>query len=270
MLRDLVNTVGINKSEDIRNITQHVIDGGYIKHIIYTKIYKDKTRIFLCDNPKWFEAYHSDLYNLGLTNRSISSYSAGLVIPSNLSDSLIFNIAISEFNMGYPVYLINKSPEACEIMAFSGGDSYSQFSGYCASNLDFLKKFTFYFKNEAFKLIKEVQKDRLILPKAHESTVPLNTTNNLNLKSGFLEEKINRYFFSIDMDNTYLTSKEVLCIKYLIQGNSAKQIAKRLHISYRTVQAHLEKSKFKMQAKNKFELISKIIELGIINKFNYF
>lgn len=66
------------------------------------------------------------------------------------------------------------------------------------------------------------------------------------------------YYF--DDKKIELSPKESLCIRYLMQGMTAKQTAKALGISPRTVETHLENIRYKTQCSNKLILISKIRE----------
>ena len=57
-----------------------------------------------------------------------------------------------------------------------------------------------------------------------------------------------------DIDNV-VTKRELECIKLLMQGQTAKQIAKNLNISYRTVEAHFQNIKLKTCCKNRYDII---------------
>ncbi|HEY3406488.1 MAG TPA: response regulator transcription factor [Ohtaekwangia sp.] len=61
----------------------------------------------------------------------------------------------------------------------------------------------------------------------------------------------------------FLTTKEKEIIKYLMEGNSSKEIAVRLDCSPRTIDTHRANILGKFNLKNTTELISKISELKI-------
>jgi DNA-binding NarL/FixJ family response regulator len=61
----------------------------------------------------------------------------------------------------------------------------------------------------------------------------------------------------------FLTTKEKEIIKYLMEGNSSKEIAARLDCSPRTIDTHRANILGKFNLKNTTELISKISELKI-------
>lgn len=61
----------------------------------------------------------------------------------------------------------------------------------------------------------------------------------------------------------YLTSKEKLIVKYLLDGLSSKEIAAKLDISPRTVESHRANVLGKFGLKNTTDLIKKVIEQKI-------
>jgi len=80
---------------------------------------------------------------------------------------------------------------------------------------------------------------------------PFNNTINI-------QEKYNY------QDNKALTNREMECLYHLIKGKTAKQIASSLFISHRTVEQHFENCKYKLQCKNKQDLIEKSLKISAI------
>ncbi|MBY0545329.1 MAG: helix-turn-helix transcriptional regulator, partial [Gammaproteobacteria bacterium] len=92
---------------------------------------------------------------------------------------------------------------------------------------------------------------------------PLMTTSQLpdfnkNIKCANFQE-ITRHY----LGNSYLTKREIECIKWSIHGKSAEEIAVIVNISRRTVETHLENIKIKFNCYNKFQLGYIIGQLGI-------
>lgn len=61
----------------------------------------------------------------------------------------------------------------------------------------------------------------------------------------------------------HLTTREIDIIHCLLEGKTAKETARQLFISHRTVERHLENIKLKLNCRNKFGLINKILTLAI-------
>lgn len=62
-----------------------------------------------------------------------------------------------------------------------------------------------------------------------------------------------------------LSQRQSECLYHLVRGKTAKQIAKILNLSYRTVEDYFETLKLKFNCHNKPELIAKAIDMGFGN-----
>lgn len=67
------------------------------------------------------------------------------------------------------------------------------------------------------------------------------------------------YITPLPFKNINLSRQENLCLKYLMQGKSAKAIANILSLSKRTVEHYIENIKNKMGVSSKYELMLKIM-----------
>ncbi|MFC3909738.1 helix-turn-helix transcriptional regulator [Legionella dresdenensis] len=56
-----------------------------------------------------------------------------------------------------------------------------------------------------------------------------------------------------------LTASEIQCAELILQGKTAKEIAKEMCLSYRTIEDRIDSLKNKFNAKNKAELIVKLL-----------
>jgi len=61
-----------------------------------------------------------------------------------------------------------------------------------------------------------------------------------------------------------LSSRQLECLFYLVKGYSAKQIGKKICLSYRTVEDYLTTAKIKLNCNNRAELIEKALKLKVI------
>ncbi len=82
--------------------------------------------------------------------------------------------------------------------------------------------------------------------------IKMNLTNCLSEKDNILNNIRN-----------HLTSREKESLMYLLQGKSAKQIAKNMHLSHRTVEFYLDNIRKKLNVPSRLSLIS-ILKLSDI------
>lgn len=66
-----------------------------------------------------------------------------------------------------------------------------------------------------------------------------------------------------ELENQYLTPREVDILKCLLRGLCAKETGQELGISYRTVESYLEAIKLKLRCGKKSKLIEFCIKFGL-------
>lgn len=75
--------------------------------------------------------------------------------------------------------------------------------------------------------------------------------------------------FCYNIEETYpdtsLSQRQSECLFLLLRGKTAKDIAKALNLSPRTVEAYIEQLKYKLSCTTKQDLIEKSIASGYIN-----
>jgi DNA-binding CsgD family transcriptional regulator len=62
------------------------------------------------------------------------------------------------------------------------------------------------------------------------------------------------------IDGVYIPKREMECLMYLTQGNTAKMTAQKLKISPRTVEYYIDNIKIKLNVHSKNELLNKVRE----------
>lgn len=75
--------------------------------------------------------------------------------------------------------------------------------------------------------------------------LPENTSPNQSIK--------------LNLGSVYLTPREQKCLEYTIKGHTAKQIAKKLNLSPRTVEEYLNQLKVKFNVGSKQDMIQKVL-----------
>lgn len=78
--------------------------------------------------------------------------------------------------------------------------------------------------------------------------------------TGLLDKQVFSNFLTNScIDNVTFTRRELLIIKYITRGHSARAIGNHLNISRRTVEKHTENIKGKLGARTKAEVVEKIM-----------
>lgn len=80
------------------------------------------------------------------------------------------------------------------------------------------------------------------------------------LNSSFSDGNIESLLPGLNMDGVYLSKRELECLRFLLRGKTAKDIASLLLLSPRTIEFYLDNIKRKMGVSSKSELIEKTID----------
>jgi DNA-binding CsgD family transcriptional regulator len=75
-----------------------------------------------------------------------------------------------------------------------------------------------------------------------------------------ITSKKNQVMLGSEIENVYLTNREIQCLRLHVRGQSAKEIAMTIGLSRRTVEHYLENIKKKLRVSSKTELIQKTID----------
>ena len=127
------------------------------------------------------------------------------------------------------------------------------------NHYDLLEKFIAYFHDKVSqsKNLKKAYDIQFDIDK------PLTSTEQPNLLQ--LDNATINEFLNAIGKNTYLSQKltlnEFRLLPFIINGHTAKEIASLLGLSFRTVEGYLDIIKQKLHARNKADLISKLLQL---------
>jgi len=128
-----------------------------------------------------------------------------------------------------------------------------------------LELFAFNFLDTAKELISAADKDKFNLTTtmaANFGGLSHNETSFDNSNMRLYLEKIQQELITIGSSGfPNLTARELDCIKYLVLGNTANEMANTMGISQRTVEMHLNSTRNKLGCKKKSNIINMLVQL---------
>lgn len=71
------------------------------------------------------------------------------------------------------------------------------------------------------------------------------------------------------MTQPTLTTRELQILELVALGYSAKEVAQRQGIAFRTVETHLDTMRLKLRARNRTHMVAIAIETGLISRFPF-
>lgn len=122
------------------------------------------------------------------------------------------------------------------------------------NNLDILDQFIRFF-NSKINQSKELAHayDIVLNTEQISSQVELNLLQNKQVKRDLILKMLMP-------KEQFLSANEIKCVELILEGKTAKEIAKILALSYRTIEDRINALKIKFNAKNKADLIVKLVK----------
>lgn len=238
-----------------------------ISNFSYTKITKDQKLLRLSTYAPYTDLW----FKLELFNHPQNA--RGLAAPGtfemegqrrlyvwNTSDLVLsqFRLHVDMWN-GANIYYTSK--EYIEAWSFGGTPQDTNLPNFIVNNMDVLQRFMAYFRVSAKDIIDgskpiDIQFAESISP-SYES--------DLKALDDFMKLiSTNKYLITKGSDEFYLTVREMECLLLRNQGLTAKETARRLNVSYRTVETYLNNIKIKSGMDNLNQILTVCRNEGIL------
>lgn len=277
--------ISMSSGNDIQEICQPLFDFCEINYFELFRIYKDESRLVLGTRPDWIRyAYQKPPTSItGFQSTDFNSSSLQRIctwsdLPSlvqnkelaTMFSNIILKDARNEFNITDCITIVEFHNDYQDYFNF-GTTRNNNIMKFYFNNLDILERFIIYFKEKAALLIIEAEKSKFLLTPPPCQNTNMHSYNNLNNIRGnkfdFIEKtQVKKLNFSGNLSGIYLTTKELDCLALHLKGETAKSAARKLNISPRTFEKHLEAIKSKLNIKSKILLLN-LIELPEIKKY---
>lgn len=159
------------------------------------------------------------------------------------------------FNVSHPIYLFERYENYFDLYVYCLKEGNASSINTYLNNMDTLEKFKSHFKEKSAHLIKTSNENRIQFP-AH-----------LRPNFGGMGKPKSEDIISCPRFKKYqesLTTRELETLQLLGRGMTAKEAAKKLKLSHRTIEYYLNMVKGKLEIKKKSELITFCHEIGLI------
>jgi DNA-binding CsgD family transcriptional regulator len=244
-----------------------------ITYFGHVRIYDDGSRFDINNNSIFSEAYYykSNCYQLYTPETNPRIFEDGFLFTSSgIIDQVKELYEISHaFSVGNLMLFMQKHSNHCDLWHFGASPNISGMINVYLNNLDVLKSFCFYFKEKGEHLIKQFEKNRIRMKKDQSiiaNEVPKSLFDTFQARNQCLHAlKIDRYHLGESYNHHHLTKREVECIRWCVKGKTADETSIILGISKRTVNAHLDNAKQKLNCYKQSLLVRRILDLGIID-----
>ncbi len=266
----LKHSVAIKSCDEVGKICKDFFRETGITFYNYVRVYHDGSRISLTSNKSWalYVFTHHEKHQIIAETIPPNGHSRYMVWDNDENhrkDSLL-TVARSDYNIDHGFTVITAYEGYIEFQYFASTRENQAINNFYVNNLDILNSFGAFFRERASKIIHAAEKEKIIFP-GHKVfwLEEDNNTGKFHQNAYFKtlrEYEVSRYYLSGKHRNIYLTKREAQCLTALIDGLTAKETARLLKISHRTVHIYLESVKQKLGCQRRSELVTKAHESG--------
>lgn len=247
---NLKNHFSLISANDVNEICKPLRDIG-ITYFNYIKIYKNGSRELLTNNAYWIEHFYQNALYL----------TAGVIDVEHLLPKGYF--LWSELDLNDPAYsqgqeifdidngvsFVIRRDEITYLYIFASTKDNVRINNFYIRNVDLFRRFIQYFHDRGSDLIKQAKANKIFLPE--QQIVNPNRLKNIEISSHirtafYKKTEMDRFYLLDISDGLYLTPKQAEIAAYLVMGATAKQCARHLGISHRTVETYIEEIKQKI------------------------
>lgn len=269
--KSIVQDYIIKHSNLIRKATCPLREYFGISYFTYHKISASGNYTVLVDRPDWAEHYVNESFFLQDPYlRHPSVYQSGICLFDSFGSEeyqqTVTKAGKELLDIDVGVMLIQKKEDEVEFFGFCGNKKSSSLQNLYLNQPQMLRSFASYFKKELEDVLKAMREEA-------NSLVELKGEDFFCKEHIFpdaLLEKREEYYKSLGFAKqiekaSKLSLREKQCLKLLIEGKSAKETAKILGLSSRTVEFYFENIKNKTSSSHKQELFGFAKELEILD-----
>lgn len=226
----------------------------------YRKTFKDGSRINLSNNANWLEDYFRlGLYKSSLFEADVECYSSGFSVWPQESNLPVFVHGRTYYKSDNGITLILKDKDYCEYFIFGASPHNKYMMDFYINNLELIRNFIEYFHEQSHDLMKEATNNLITLHPTVKNPSQIQQVDkridSLTIKQLF-PKKIHTNTNKPIVSLVEFSPRERSCINYLLKGKTAKEIARHLSLSYRTIEYYLANIRDKTGCRNKYELIA--------------
>lgn len=158
-----------------------------------------------------------------------------------------------------PLNIIQSTQNHIEVITFGAALNHNNSNGFYMNNVEQLKQFVKYFKDNNERLITHAKQNMVACPLSMHDIKHGSQTNEI-LQAEFYETP--RLYLSSTNEYISLTAREKQVLKHYLQGSTAKNIAQKIFLSARTIESYIERIKVKLNIRTKEELFDLAILEG--------
>ncbi len=251
-MNPLENHLSWQLADVMKEICAPLHDTLQINYVDYARYYPDGRIVSLFTDKAYVNSFAQDLVTSKTPNKIIT---AGLHLWSEYINRDFLTLASKQFRHEHGITILTEFNDYSEIFNLATYPENTEILAFYLNQQAILQQILNFIRKKAKKWINKVEDQPLIIPNRKIETAPIKPVDDKLLA---LINEMNSYEIKINNISVSLSKREAQCVHYLHQGKTAKEIARALDISHRTIEIYLDQVRSKTDSKSRIELLSKI------------
>lgn len=238
-------------SEELSAICQDLFDLTDITFFAYSRFYKSRQFEVIISNEEIFEYFvKGEHYFTQMIDKCFDDYVTGFAYDIHVGNDTevdMLDEIKNKYNVSHFLGYQLKTKQHCDFFHFGTHADNDRIHNFYLMNLMFFRKFSRISLPLFRRIIKEHTIPRVSIPYVppqHEDRhEKLPANQSLKILTDLIQ-RINQD--SLTLDKNSISQRELECLQRLLEDKTAKEIAKELHISHRTVEHHRNRIKWRL------------------------
>lgn len=269
---DLIQRQIVANFSQVKKTTQPLHDLFGIKYFTYHRIDCEGRYSVLLDRPDFAEYYVAEkFYAIDPYLHHPDAYTSGFCLLDMNGTEFYHEQLLKagvKFNMNFSVCHIQRSENEVEVFGYSGTKDHSALNKLYLNHQNLLQTFASHFKQQHRKIL-----HKLIDEAPHLAELKGQKLETKRMSLQLDNAKREAFLKTLGMGQyaklaSLFSFREKQCLKWLLNGKSAKQTALLMSISRRTVESYFENIKVKLGCWSKnevFEIAYTLEFLGLLS-----
>lgn len=251
-IADITDSFGWDHRSIVKKICAPLFQHTKLCYFDFARLYKSGHLLVLFTDGEYVNYFlNHDSYKT--TPPPI--YHPGRHLWQSYIDNTFVGEAQHHFNYSHGITVVKEQSKHTDIFNFAAKAIDKQVLSIYLNQFDIIEQFISHFLKNAQPLINGIhEKDLINLQgnKMDETRIEIPK----NDKPLLLQQ--NNFHLQIDGNFISLSKRESQCLAFLLQGQTAKEIAKKLNVSFRTIETYCDQLRQKTNSKTRLELLGKI------------
>lgn len=242
-----------------------------IAYFAHVRITHDKKFSAISNNPMFAMQYLKNKFYMAdvhmLDETKFGEFFVWDGIQFKGEAARLCNLA-DEMGLFYPFTIIEKNSQGIDYYHFASNTTNKQINQTYIANLDLLKLFISYFKENVSQ--------SKALSKAYQFTFDVNSAPKTSFEDDSIIYDRSDFIQSIhsgkkqsrlQIDSVLLSMRQSEILRQVVRGKTMKEISRVMNLSPRTVGHYFDTIKNKLNVSSRSELISKVVEINPMKFF---